>query len=71
MSFVVVSDINMFAGATSDQMLCTSHLLVLVLIWRSVLSALQLRLDEVRTISACPDGVNTCDGQITSLNYQE
>jgi hypothetical protein len=64
----------MFAGATSDQMLCTSHLLVLVLAWRSVLLALHLRLDEVQAISGCsdrPDGVTTCDGKLTSMNFEK
>jgi hypothetical protein len=61
----------MFAGATSYQMMHTSHILVLLLTWRSVLSALHLSLDEVRAISNCPDGVTTCDGNITSLDYQQ
>jgi hypothetical protein len=61
----------MFAGATSDEMLRTSPLLVLALTWLSALSALHLSLDEVRTISDCPDGVNTCGGKLTSMAYEE
>jgi hypothetical protein len=61
----------MFAGATSDKMLGMSHLLVLVLAWRSVLSALHLRFDEVRAISGSPDGVDTCDGKLTSMNNMQ
>lgn len=52
-------------------MFCKSHLLILVLTWRSAVSAVQLGLDEVRDISVCSAEVDTCEGRITSLDTYE
>jgi hypothetical protein len=38
------------------------HLMVLVLTWRSAVLALQLGLDDVKAITNCTSGVDTCNG---------
>ena len=44
-------------------MLCMWQLVVLVLTWRSAVLALQLGLDDVKAITICPEGVDTCNGR--------
>jgi hypothetical protein len=39
------------------------HLVGLVLTWRSAVLALQLGLDDVKAITNCSTGVDTCNGQ--------
>lgn len=52
-------------------MLCMRYVVVLVLTWRSAVVALQLGLDEVQAMSACPDEVDTCKGSTTPLSAGE
>jgi hypothetical protein len=47
------------------------HLVVLVLTWRSAVLALQLGLDDVKVITTCPSGVDTCNGRNISNSTNE
>jgi len=47
------------------------HLVVLVLIWRSAVLALQLRLDDVKAITNCTKEVETCNGSNTSYSTED
>ena len=48
------------------------QLVVLVLTWRSAVLALQLGLDEVKNITDCRMGVDTCNGSmyVSELVFQ-
>jgi hypothetical protein len=47
------------------------HLAVLVLTWRSAVLALQLGLDDVKAITICPDGKDTCNGRNISYSNKD
>jgi hypothetical protein len=49
------------------------HLVVLVLTWRSAVLAVQLGLDNVKALTVCPTGVDTCNGElyVSELVFQD
>jgi len=53
-------------------MLCMWRLVVLVLTWRSAVLALQLGMDDVKSITKCTEGGYICNGSnILHRNYLE
>ena len=45
--------------------------MVLVLTWRSAVLALELGLNDVKAITSCPAGVDTCNGRNIPLSINE
>jgi len=61
----------MLSGVADGSVLCMWHLVVLVLTWRSAVLALQLGLDDLKAITNCRAGVDTCNGRNTSYSTKD